>query len=112
MPNVNYKSFETDHHFSLDRVVGWKAYYEDGSVYSSLIHTPDQLPLQDIQVVRIWYERHDDKRYADNRKMLFCLNLTGYDQYPIPGSQVRVQGNWTTMQNHDAISKAAFEDSW
>lgn len=106
------KEFGESGHFSLDRVVGWRAVYEDWRVYDSIHNDAKDLPERDCQLVQIFYLRHDGKRNADGTKMLFALNLTGRDDYPIPGTGRIVHGDWTSSENHRKIVDLHSKIGW
>jgi len=89
-----------------DSIVGWVVWYEDGARYCSLDTSPEQLPPRGVQVMRVWYTRDDGKEG-------FWSATYTRDEYPVPGSEVIVRGDWTDMLNHDQIFALAIKDcSW
>lgn len=92
------------HDIEESSIVGWQIYYSDGSQYSSLDSQPEDLPLTDAQVLSIYYPR------SDNKKGLWRLMLVGKDEYPIPNTKITIQGDWTSLVNHDKITDKAGGD--
>ncbi len=97
---------------ALDAIVGWKIWYSDGSCYSSLNgHKGDDLPDHDVQTLLVYYLRPDGKRLPDGRVGL-CRATYTRDTYKIPFSTRLKYGDWTSIVNHDDITKKAFKEWW
>jgi hypothetical protein len=93
-------------------IVGWAAWYSDGRRFTSLDTDPRNLPERDVQVFKVWHHDPDRRRKEDGTLRLYHKSFTGYDRYPIPGSDRVICGDWTSIINHNEITREANAFRW
>ncbi len=104
--------YDVEQGITLNAIVGWNIWYSDGSRYSSLNgYKGDDLPDHDVQVLIVYYMRPDGKRNPDGSAGLYRAVYTR-DRYKVPFSTREKFGDWTSMVNHDDITKKAISGWW
>lgn len=93
------------HGMQPENVVGWQMWYSNRAVHSSLDTRSLDLPRRDGQALSLYRKR------TDGKQGLWRLTLVGLNEYRIPNSKMVVQGDWTPLENHDAVAVLAAE-SW
>ena len=108
------------------RVIGWKIFYDDESVYSSRMGSWQDAPADGVQKVLLFEETNDaqgrptrvihhgqDLYFSDGDQFFGSNNdelRETLDRYPVLTSEDFKRGRWTSGENYEKIRRVVVAD--
>lgn len=89
-----------------ERILGWKIWYTDGTVYSSAEREADDLPDDEVQVVKVYHHLKGDGDH------IYTLRFIGNDPYWLPGATRSKRGTWVSDEEHNRFHKESGSVGW